>query len=207
MSCIVVRTDQPLPTLPAHAPVAGVDEAGRGPLAGPVVAAAVILPHGHDLPGLNDSKQLDEKRREALYDPIREQAVSWAIAEVQADEIDRLNILRATLKAMHQALAELTPAPAHVLVDGRHCPAWPGPAFAVIQGDARVEAISAASILAKVYRDRRLRELDACHPQYGFARHKGYPTAEHLEALRRHGPCPAHRRSYRPVREVLEAGS
>ena len=201
---LVIRPEQALPELDASLRIAGVDEAGRGPLAGPVVAAAVILPDQYHLPGLNDSKKLDADQREALFEPICQQATAWAIAEVDAQQIDRLNIFQATLQAMFQALNRLAPKPEAILVDGKHCPPWPGLRMAVIQGDGRVPAISAASILAKVHRDRLLQQLDGQYPQYGFARHKGYPTRAHLEALREHGPCPVHRMSYRPVREAME---
>ncbi len=204
MSVLIIRPEQPLPALNAGGPFAGVDEAGRGPLAGPVVAAAVILPQDYDLPGLDDSKKLDAARREALFEPICQQALAWAIAETDAATIDRLNIFQATLQAMYQALNQLQPKPETIYVDGKHCPPWPGLRVAVVQGDTRVPAISAASILAKVHRDRLLQQLDGQYPQYGFARHKGYPTKAHLEALCQHGPCPAHRRSYRPVREAME---
>ncbi len=204
MSTLVIRPEQPLPQLDHNLRIAGVDEAGRGPLAGPVVAAAVILPAEYDLPGLNDSKKLDESQREALFEPICQQAIAWAIAEVDAQQIDQLNIFQATLQAMYQALSQLETQADAIWVDGRHCPPWPGLRVAVIQGDARVPAISAASILAKVHRDRVLQQLDAQYPHYGFARHKGYPTREHLHALKTHGPCPAHRQSYRPVKRLLE---
>ncbi len=204
MSILVIRPEQALPELDAGLRIAGVDEAGRGPLAGPVVAAAVILPDQYHLPGLNDSKKLDADQREALFEPICQQATAWAIAEVDAQQIDRLNIFQATLQAMFQALNRLAPKPEAILVDGKHCPPWPGLRMAVIQGDGRVPAISAASVLAKVHRDRLLQQLDGQYPQYGFARHKGYPTRAHLEALREHGPCPVHRMSYRPVREAME---
>ncbi len=205
MQVMVIPQDQPLPEWPEHLALAGVDEAGRGPLAGPVVAAAVILPARFHLPGLNDSKRLDTNGRERLEPLIQQQAVAWSVAEVTAAEIDRINIFQATLQAMHRALSQLNLPPACIAVDGRHCPPWPGPRYAVIRGDARLAAISAASILAKVHRDRLMVELDRAHPEYGFARHKGYPTREHLQALREYGPCPAHRRSYRPVREAENA--
>ena len=184
--------------------LAGVDEAGRGPLAGPVVAEAVILDDQHRIQGLADSKALSPKRREALYDEIRARALCTSIALASVDEIDRLNILQATLLAMRRAVEGLRLMPHRVLVDGNRLPVLKMPAAAVVRGDALLAAISAASILAKVHRDRLCGELEAAHPQYGFARHKGYPTAEHLEALRRHGACEAHRRSFAPVRQVIE---
>jgi ribonuclease HII len=183
--------------------VAGVDEAGRGPLAGPVVAAAVILDELQPIRGLKDSKVLSEKRREALYDEIRAKALCCSIAEASVDEIDALNILQATLLAMRRAVEGLRLLPAKVLVDGNRLPVLRVPAEAIVQGDARVQAISAASILAKVHRDRLCAELHAAHPQYGFAAHKGYPTPDHLEALRLHGASPVHRRSFAPVRLVM----
>ncbi|MDP1533610.1 MAG: ribonuclease HII [Rubrivivax sp.] len=184
--------------------VAGVDEAGRGPLAGPVVAAAVILDERQPIKGLADSKQLSPRRRELLFDLIRERALCVSIAEASVDEIDRLNILQATLLAMRRAVDGLRLRPGHVLVDGNRLPVLSMPATAIVQGDAKVAAISAASILAKVQRDRLCQELHQRYPDYGFDGHKGYPTAAHLAALRTHGACPVHRRSFAPVREVLE---
>ena len=188
--------------LPWHGPglVAGVDEAGRGPLAGPVVAAAVMLDDLQPIVGLADSKTLSPRRRERLYDEIRAKALCCCVAEASVDEIDRLNILQATLLAMRRAVEGLRLSPQQVLVDGNRVPVLRVPAQAIVKGDARVPAISAASILAKVHRDRLCMALDARHPQYGFAAHKGYPTAEHLQALRRFGPCDEHRRSFGPVR-------
>jgi ribonuclease HII len=183
--------------------VAGVDEAGRGPLAGPVVAAAVVLHPARPIAGLRDSKVLSAAARERLHDEIVACADCWAVAEADVDEIDRLNILQATLLAMRRAVLALSPRPDAVLVDGAHLPALDLPARAVVRGDAIVPAISAASILAKVRRDRWCAELHARHSEYGFAVHKGYPTAAHLEALRRHGPCPEHRRSFGPVARAL----
>ncbi|HWP20886.1 MAG TPA: ribonuclease HII [Burkholderiaceae bacterium] len=183
--------------------VAGVDEAGRGPLAGPVVAAAVILDDENPIEGLADSKQLTERTRERLFEEIRAKALCCSIAEASVDEIDTLNILQATLLAMRRAVEGLRLRPAKVLVDGNRLPVLKVPAEAIVQGDARVQAISAASILAKVHRDRLCRELHERFPQYGFAEHKGYATQEHLEALRRHGACIVHRRSFAPVREAL----
>ena len=182
--------------------VAGVDEAGRGPLAGPVVAAAVILDDCHPISGLADSKKLSAARREALYDEIRAKALCCCIAQAGVEEIDRLNILQATLLAMQRAVAGLRLKPGLVLVDGNRLPLLEVRAEAIVKGDAKVAAISAASILAKVTRDRGLAQLDRLHPQYGFARHKGYGTPEHLQALRAHGPCPEHRRSFAPVAEA-----
>ncbi len=183
--------------------VAGVDEAGRGPLAGPVVAAAVILDDLHPIRGLGDSKVISPRRREALYDEIRARALCCAIASASAEEIDRLNILQATLLAMRRAVDALRLLPHRVVVDGNRTPVLKMPVAAVVKGDALVPAISAASILAKVHRDRLCLDMHAQHPQYGFDAHKGYPTAEHLAALRLHGACPEHRRSYAPVRAVL----
>lgn len=184
--------------------VAGVDEAGRGPLAGPVVAAAVILEPSRPVPGLADSKVLTARHREELDLYIRAQACAVAIGEASVEEIDALNILQATLLAMRRAVEALRPAPDHVLVDGNRLPVLPVPGQAIVRGDATVAAISAASVLAKVHRDRLCDALDRAWPAYGFAVHKGYPTAAHLEALGRHGACPAHRRSFAPVRAVLE---
>ncbi len=183
--------------------VAGVDEAGRGPLAGPVVAAAVILDDQHRVRGLADSKTLTPLRRERLFDEIRAKALCTSIAMASVEEIDRLNILQATLLAMRRAVEGLRLRPQRVLVDGNRLPTLSMPAAAVVKGDALVAAISAASILAKVHRDRLCGELDAAHPEYGFARHKGYPTADHLAALQAHGACAAHRRSFGPVRTAI----
>jgi ribonuclease HII len=183
--------------------VAGVDEAGRGPLAGPVVAAAVILDDQHPVDGLADSKALSAKKREKLFDEIRAKALAFCIAEASVQEIDQLNILQATLLAMRRAVEGLRLPPALVLVDGNRLPVLKVPCEAIVKGDAKVRAISAASILAKVHRDRLCDALHAAHPEYGFATHKGYPTPEHLQALRAHGACPQHRRSFGPVREAL----
>lgn len=183
--------------------LAGVDEAGRGPLAGPVVAAAVILDPQRPLAGLADSKRLTALQRERAFDDICRHALSVHIAEAGVDEIDRLNILQATLLAMKRAVEGLQQVPGLVLVDGNRLPRLQVAARAVVGGDATVPAISAASILAKVHRDRLCGLLDRAHPQYGFARHKGYGTAAHLQALQRHGACEAHRRSFAPVREAL----
>jgi ribonuclease HII len=184
--------------------VAGVDEAGRGPLAGPVVAAAVILDDCQPIVGLADSKKLSAARRERLYDEIRAKALCCCIAEASVEEIDRLNILQATLLAMQRAVAGLRLRPGLVLVDGNRLPLLDMRAEAIVRGDAKVAAISAASILAKVTRDRGLVQLDQHYPQYGFARHKGYGTAEHLQALRVHGPCPEHRSSFAPVAQAMQ---
>lgn len=183
--------------------VAGVDEAGRGPLAGPVIAAAVILAADDDVAGLRDSKQLTARRREILAAEIRTRAVAWALGAAEAEEIDRINILQASLQAMSRAVAALPVAPARVLVDGNQTPRVACEVRAVIGGDRSIPAVSAASILAKVARDRLMAELDRIYPNYGFARHKGYPTAAHREALVKFGPCPAHRRSFAPVRAAL----
>lgn len=182
--------------------VAGVDEAGRGPLAGPVVAAAVILDDMRPIKGLADSKKLSAARREALFDEIRAKALCCSIAEASVAEIDRLNILQATLLAMQRAVAGLRLRPSLVQVDGNRLPLLGIRAEAIVKGDAKVAAISAASILAKVTRDRGLQALHAQYPQYGFDRHKGYGTAAHLAALHTHGPCEAHRRSFAPVAQA-----
>lgn len=186
---------------------AGVDEAGRGPLAGAVVAAAVILDPRAPIAGLADSKQLSPRRRERLYDEIHAKALALCVAEASVEEIDTLNILHATLLAMRRAVEGLRLVPRQVLVDGNRLPVLKLPATAIVGGDARVPAISAASILAKVHRDRQCLALHEAWPMYGFAVHKGYPTAAHLQALRQHGACPAHRRSFGPVRAALAAGA
>lgn len=184
--------------------IAGVDEAGRGPLAGPVTVAAVILDSERPIDGLNDSKKLTEAKREALYPLIVERALAWRIEFVEADEIDALNILQATLTGMRRALQALSPAPDLARIDGNRLPKHlPCAAEALVGGDAIEPAIMAASILAKVARDRHMSELHARFPQYGFDRHKGYPSPAHLAALTQHGPCPHHRRSYAPVRAAL----
>jgi len=192
-------------SLPWHPPglVAGVDEAGRGPLAGPVVAAAVVLDDLHPIAGLADSKKLSATRREALFDEIRAKALCCSIAEASVEEIDRLNILQATLLAMRRAVLGLRLKPKMVLVDGNRLPTLDMPAEAIVKGDALVPAISAASILAKVHRDRWCVQVDEQYPQYGFAGHKGYGTALHMAALREHGACIHHRRSFAPVARVL----
>jgi ribonuclease HII len=184
--------------------VAGVDEAGRGPLAGPVVAAAVILDDLRPIRGLKDSKQLGARTRERLFDEIRARALCCCIAEATVEEIDSLNILQATLLAMRRAVAGLRLKPAMVLVDGNRLPMLSVQAEAIVKGDAKVKAISAASILAKVHRDRLCVVLHEQHPQYGFDAHKGYATPDHLAALRAHGACLHHRRSFAPVRDVLD---
>ncbi|MCW8194277.1 ribonuclease HII [Proteobacteria bacterium 005FR1] len=183
--------------------LAGVDEVGRGPLAGDVVAAAVILDPAKPIEGLNDSKVLTEKKREELFEIICENAKCWFVARASVAEIDDINIYHATLLAMTRAVAGLSIQPEHVLVDGNKCPDWPYSSEAVIKGDGRVPAISAASILAKVVRDREMVELEQRYPGYGFASHKGYSVAAHLDALRQLGPCPIHRRSFAPVRQTL----
>jgi ribonuclease HII len=185
--------------------VCGVDEAGRGPLAGPVFAAAVILDPAKPIPGLRDSKKLSEARREALALHIRRDARAWAIAHCTAAEIDELNILRATMLAMRRAIDALSISPTLVLIDGNRCPPCTIRCEAIVKGDDKVAEISAASILAKTARDRVLIDLHVAYPQYAFDRHKGYPTALHLERLREHGVTPEHRRSYAPVRALLEA--
>lgn len=183
--------------------LAGVDEAGRGPLAGPVVAAAVILDDMRPIAGLNDSKKLSPARREKLFDEIRAKALCCSIAQASVQEIDAINILQATLLAMRRAVEGLRLKPAKVLVDGNRLPTLDVLAEAIVKGDATVPAISAASILAKVTRDRWCAELDAQYPQYGFAAHKGYGTAEHLAALQAYGACPEHRKTFAPVALVL----
>lgn len=187
-----------------HLLVAGVDEVGRGPLAGPVVAAAVILDPDKPITGLNDSKKLTEKRREALFDVIKTNALAWAIGRADVAEIDALNILQASLLAMRRAVEQLEPRPVHALIDGNRCPQLPCSAEAIIKGDAKVPAISAASIMAKVVRDREMLEMERLYPGYGFASHKGYPSAQHLEALVRLGITPIHRRSFGPVSRLLD---
>jgi ribonuclease HII len=182
---------------------AGIDEVGRGPLAGPVVVAAVILDVAASIGGLADSKQLSPARREVLADLIRARALAWAIGRADVEEIDRLNILQATLLAMQRAVASLPVVPDRAVVDGQHCPQLPCPVQAVVRGDQTVAEISAASILAKVERDREMLVWDRRYPGYGLARHKGYPTPEHLDALERLGPSPIHRRSFAPVRGLL----
>lgn len=184
--------------------VCGVDEAGRGPLAGPVFAAAVILDPARPIEGLRDSKVLTEARRNELAPLIKEHALAWAIAECSHEEIDSLNIYHATMLAMRRAVEALATVPTIALIDGNRCPPLPVKAHAVVQGDDKVHAISAASILAKTARDAALVALHGQYPQYGFDQHKGYSTPLHLERLRAHGPCPVHRRSFAPVRALME---
>lgn len=183
--------------------VAGVDEVGRGPLAGPVVAAAVILDPSNPITGLADSKKLTEKRRERLDIEIREKALCWALGRAEVDEIDQLNILHASLLAMKRAVESLSMLPHHALIDGNRCPSLSCSSEAIVGGDASVPAISAASILAKVARDREMVELDLVYPGYGLAKHKGYPTKVHIEALQTLGVSPIHRRSFGPVKRLL----
>jgi ribonuclease HII len=184
--------------------VAGVDEAGRGPLAGPVVAGAVILDVENPVAGLKDSKCLSASRRERLFDEIQEKALAWSVAYASVEEIDSINILQATMLAMRRAVDALRPTAEYALIDGNRCPELSCPARAIIKGDSRVAAISAASILAKVTRDREMQVLDAKYPGYGLAQHKGYPSRAHIEALEMLGASPVHRRSYAPVRKLLE---
>lgn len=192
-----------LPT-PVSALLCGVDEAGRGPLAGSVFAAAVVLDPAHGIEGLADSKQLTEAARERLAAEIRAHALAWAVASASVEEIDRINILRASLLAMRRAIESLAVSPAEVCVDGLHTPQVAFPCRAIVHGDSRVPAISAASILAKTARDADMRRLDGEHPGYGFALHKGYSTPEHLAALRSLGPCAIHRRTFEPVVMLLQ---
>ncbi|TRZ94135.1 MAG: ribonuclease HII [Rhodocyclaceae bacterium] len=192
---------------PAHERlIAGVDEAGRGPLAGPVYAAAVILHPSRAIAGLDDSKKLSETVRNRLAQAIKERALAWAIASSSVAEIDALNILQASLLAMRRAVEALQTVPDEILVDGLYCPTVAMHARAIVRGDATVSSIAAASILAKTARDAELRRLHAIYPQYGLDRHKGYPTAAHLAALRCHGPSVIHRCSFAPVRRLLDAG-
>ncbi|MDX1490554.1 MAG: ribonuclease HII [Pseudohongiellaceae bacterium] len=184
-------------------PVAGVDEVGRGPLAGDVVAAAVILHPEHDIPYLDDSKKLTEKRREVAFEAIIASCVCYSLGRASPAEIDEINILHASLLAMKRAVEGLSEEPGFVYVDGLHCPKWHYPSAAIVKGDSRVASIAAASILAKVTRDREMITLDQQYPGYGFAGHKAYPTKAHMQALERLGPCPAHRRSYKPVQRFL----
>lgn len=183
--------------------VCGIDEAGRGPLAGPVVAAAVILDPVRPIAGLNDSKKLSEKRREALALEIREKALAWAVAEASVEEIDQLNILHATFLAMQRAVAGLQIPAERAMVDGNRCPKLPIPVEAVVKGDGKIASIAAASILAKTVRDAGMLALHAAYPQYGFDRHMGYPTPAHFAALEAHGASPVHRRSFAPVARQL----
>ena len=186
-------------------PVCGVDEVGRGPLAGPVVAAAVILDPRRPISGLDDSKKLTEKRRETLYHEILDKALAWSLGRAEVEEIDRINILQASLLAMRRAVTGLAVVPGHALVDGNRLPELPCGAEAIVGGDGRVACISAASIIAKVSRDREMVALDARYPGYGLAQHKGYPTRAHIQALGTLGVTEIHRRSFGPVRRLLEA--
>lgn len=186
--------------------VAGVDEAGRGPLAGPVVAAAVILDPQRPIKGLDDSKKLSERRREALFPLIQERSIAWSVIEISPSEIDQLNILQATLLGMKKAIETLDPVPSLALVDGNKSPDVACAVRTIVQGDSLEPAISAASILAKVTRDHRMLEWHAKYPEYGFDRHKGYPTAEHRRLLEEIGPCEIHRKSFAPVRNALQRG-
>jgi len=183
--------------------IAGVDEAGRGPLAGPVVAAAVILNNGVPIPGIDDSKKLSEPRRESLYEKIKQNASAYGVGIVERDVIDDINILRASLEAMRLAILDLPMKPDFLLIDGLYVPDTNFPSEAVTHGDSLSASIAAASIVAKVTRDRIMREYDKIYPQYGFSRHKGYPTPQHLAALDKFGPCDIHRRSFAPVLKRL----
>ena len=184
--------------------VAGVDEVGRGPLCGPVVAAAVILDENCPIIGLNDSKKLSEKKRDSLFDEICEKSRAWCLGRAEVEEIDQLNILHASMLAMQRAVLGLTIQPGLALIDGNRCPSLPCQSEAIVKGDSKVPEIAAASILAKVARDREMLELDQQYPGYGIAGHKGYPTKAHLEALRVLGPTPIYRRSFKPVRALCE---
>lgn len=184
--------------------IAGVDEAGRGPLAGPVVAAAVVLPPDHTIAGIDDSKKLSAERRDELAEMIRSQAIAWCVAESDVHEIDQLNILHATMLAMQRAVGGLSTAPELVLIDGNRAPEMPMQTRTEIKGDARFEVIGAASILAKTHRDQLMRRLDSSHPGYGWSSNKGYPTKSHIEAIRQRGVTEFHRRSFAPVRSVLK---
>ncbi len=183
--------------------IAGVDEVGRGPLAGPVVAAAVILDPENPIDGLTDSKKLSEKKRDYLFDIIKSQSLAWALGRAEVEEIDKINILQASFLAMQRAVSALQIAPSEVLVDGNKAPDFGVPAQAIVKGDLTEPAISAASILAKVARDREMIEFDRRYPGYGFAKHKGYPTVQHREALKKLGLTPIHRTSYAPVQQLL----
>ena len=191
------------PSLKGELLVAGVDEVGRGPLAGDVVAAAVILDPGKPIEGLNDSKKLSEKKRELLYEEILEKALSWAVGRASPEEIDDINILQASLLAMQRAVERLSLQPKHVLVDGNRCPVLTMASTSIIKGDSLITVISAASIVAKVVRDRECIEMDKCYPGYGFAKHKGYPTKDHMAALAKLGPADVHRKSFGPVKKLL----
>lgn len=183
--------------------VAGVDEVGRGPLVGDVVTAAVILDPNNPIEGLNDSKKLSEKKRLALLPEIKEKALAWAVGRCSPEEIDELNILQATMVAMQRAIAGLQVQPDLALIDGNRCPQLPMDSQAVVKGDLRVAEISAASIIAKVVRDQEMEELDKQYPQFGFAKHKGYPTKAHFEAIEQHGVISEHRKSFKPVKKAL----
>ncbi|ELN6869344.1 ribonuclease HII [Vibrio parahaemolyticus] len=183
--------------------IAGVDEVGRGPLVGDVVTAAVILDPNNPIKGLNDSKKLSEKKRLALLPEIKEKALAWAVGRCSPEEIDELNILQATMVAMQRAIAGLKVQPDLVLIDGNRCPELPMDSQAVVKGDLRVAEISAASIIAKVVRDQEMEELDKQYPQFGFAKHKGYPTKAHFEAIEQHGVISEHRKSFKPVKKAL----
>ena len=185
--------------------VAGVDEAGRGPLAGPVSVAAVILPHELYLPHLNDSKKLSPKLREELFEAISEKAIAIGTALVDAATIDRVNIYQATINGMYEAVFALQPQPEKVLIDAVRLELLPMPSLSIIKGDAKSASIAAASIIAKVTRDRLMDEYDREYPQYGFSRHKGYGTQEHIEAIRKYGPCPIHRKSFEPIKSIIES--
>ncbi len=182
--------------------IAGVDEAGRGPLAGPVSVAAVILPRGLYLPHLNDSKKISSRQREELYEEIREKAVAVGTSLIDAEIIDRVNIYQATINGMYEAIFALKPAPDQVFIDAVRLEQLPMPSLSIIKGDAKSASIAAASIIAKVTRDRLMDDYDREYPQYGFSRHKGYGTAEHMEALKKYGPCPIHRKSFEPVKSI-----
>ena len=184
-------------------PIVGVDEVGRGPLAGDVLAAAVILQIKSEIPGLDDSKLMTPKKRKALYSLIKNNALCWSIGRASVAEIDKKNILKASLLAMDRAVQGLAVIPGYILVDGNQLPNWRYPSQAIIRGDKKIPEISAASIIAKVTRDQELEELDAMYPGYGFARNKGYPTKEHLSALKKLGPTDAHRKSFEPVKRLL----
>ncbi len=186
--------------------ICGVDEAGRGPLAGAVFAAAVILDPAKPIAGLTDSKKLSEKKRDALAVKIKEHALAWAIASSSVEEIDEINILQASLLAMKRAIEALGVVPTEVLVDGLHCPKLSLPMRAIVQGDSKEASISAASILAKTARDADLYQLDKLYPEYGFAKHKGYPTPLHMQMLEQHGVLSIHRKSYAPVKKILNRG-
>lgn len=187
-----------------HRLIAGVDEVGRGPLVGDVVTAAVILDPRHPIDGLTDSKALSEKKRQHFFTLIKEKALCWAIGRASPAEIDRLNILHATMLAMERAVEGLFIQPEHVLIDGNQCPQWRYSSEAIVKGDGLIPAISAASILAKVTRDTEMAELSKRYPQYGFERHKGYPTAAHLQCLAEHGPIAEHRLSFKPVQQAIK---